>query len=192
MPPIYTVMGDIDVPTQHPAITLENPDGTPFLGGATVSNAVTVLQFDGTPGMMVGAGVFWEDQGVTLDVSLLEMWVRHDGNGYGFSEGYGGAHADLIGFSGGVITGNMVYVGAPGYVTSRNSLYVAETGEWVHLAQAWDGDWMYFFINGICVGRWLQPDRRAQVGQGTAFWGGSDHLNMTGALAQGRIKYEDI
>ena len=52
MPPIYTVMGDIDVPTQHPAINLVNPDGTPFTSGgggvASVDGHTGVVDLSGT------------------------------------------------------------------------------------------------------------------------------------------------
>ncbi len=122
--------------------------------------------------------------GVNLPRFSWEWWACHtspDSGGFLVSEGFGGAHAILFGFSP-AIQGN-IWTGSA--ITAIAGGYTAQIGEWFHARIGWDGTFVYVWINGIlCNITPFAGPRQAQ--QGTVFVAGSDHSNFTGKIAMVR------
>jgi hypothetical protein len=161
---------------------------------------VNVLEFDGTP-MTADHGLFWPGN-TDLGHFFWEFWAMPGENAFArylLSDGYGGAHALLFGFSSGDSEpGRYNFIGNIWMGTSL--IYFSSDegpapGEWGHCAVGWDGTNIIIYFNGVPVGktpftgprRTLGPDN----GSGRLFIGGSDHQNLIGRIAQVR-GYEDV
>ncbi len=159
-----------------------------------------VLEYDGTP-MTVDFGTFW-DHHRELGHFFWELWAmpnKKTSGGYMLSDGYGGAHALLFGFSylGGVepnhyqLNGNI-------WDGEKLNKFISDEGpepfEWGHYAVGWDGRYIVTYYDGVPVGRnpFDGPRRTPGPGGGGTrlFVGGSDHSNFSGRIAQVR-GYED-
>lgn len=143
---------------------------------------VSVLEFDGAS-KTVFHGQFWP-VGPSLGVCLWEAWIRIDGDGgiYWISDGYGGGHAMLAGFSVRSPTGNVWINGA---LVTFGGDYTAAVGEWLHMSVEWSGTQIVTRINGVPVGMTAASGTRTSL-EGTIYMGGSDHNNWDGAIAQVR------
>lgn len=138
----------------------------------------------------VNHGFFWWPVDSTLGTKFVwDAWLMPTVQGYFISDGYGGDHALLWGFGAvpGTTTGN-IYVNDPtGTTKSFTGTYVVNTNEWVHLRLAWDGSYLYHFVNGICDSSRQFTGTRVALpsgfGGGHLFVGGSDHLNFGGSIA---------
>jgi hypothetical protein len=203
--------------THYPVLTLDDrgrvtavvPQAVPAAGvssfnartGAVVLTAadldaarVTRVLFlpGGTEQTHINHGFFWPAvQGYDLgDGFLWDAWVRPAamaGNGYLISDGYGGSHSLLWGFTGvpGSVSGN-VWNGSA--LVSFGGNYTVAGGEWVHLALLWPraNQYVYSFVNGVCDGQAAFAGPRvtpAPGGPGVLYVGGSDHLNLAMSLA---------
>lgn len=143
------------------------------------NTAVSVLEWDGSVGS-ISHGEMWE-AGVALSpVFFWEAWVCYLGpsTGYWISEGHGGLHALLAGWTGAVPGGN-IYTGA--VTVSFTGDYTMQVGEWAHYAVAGDGTNAYVFINGVVV--WVGALTTRQAQYGPCLIGGSDHNNFLGRIA---------
>lgn len=142
-----------------------------------------VLEFPAGQVSHVFHGQFWPTS-ADLGKFWWEAWMMASATAeYWLSEGYGGAHALLVGLTSLGLAGN-IWNGTAS--TSFAGDYLFAEGEWGHDAICWDGTTLYRYINGVPVGKWpFAGPRRAQ--QGTLFIGGSDHSNFDGGrLAQVR------
>lgn len=105
-------------------------------------------------------------------------------SGYWWSDGYGGAHAMLAGFSGPFASGN-VFTGLAS--TTFGSFDAVAVGEWLHYVVSWDGTEIVVFFDGVPVGMvaFAGPRQSDALinGGGNAFVGGSDHSQPTLRLA---------
>lgn len=167
-----------------------------------------VLEFDGTPKTVDYSmplpgdyNLFWAD-GVVFGHFFWEFWAMPSDNAgatYMVSDGYGGAHALLFGFTtpGAREPGRYLLVGN---IWNGNSLtyFVSDEGpaphEWGHFAAGWDGTNIVIYFNGVPVGKtaWVGPRITPGGGGGCGrlLIGGSDHANFNGRIAQVR-GYED-
>lgn len=112
--------------------------------------------------------------------------------GYLLSDGFGGFHAALLGFStagpGTPCTPSGNFNGTPG--TSFGGLSEGlMPGEWGNVAYGYDsvGGYIYLYVNGIIVGKFAYAGTRYSVssvtGGGQRFYiGGSDHANFNGRM----------
>ncbi len=153
-----------------------------------------VLEFDGSP-QTVDYGIFWQPN-TDLGKFFWEFWAR-PGDGafarYLLSDGYGGAHSLLFGFSSSLdpsryaLFGN-IFNGQT--ITTFSSDDGPAAGEWGHFAVGWDGEFIVTYFNGVPVGRtrFTGPRRSPSPasGGGWLLIGGSDHNNFIGRLAQVR------
>jgi hypothetical protein len=173
--------------------------------GNLLANTKYVLQLSGqasstiTP-MQVYHGGFWPAATNLTGGFYWDFWVKPQNiyaggtaNAYVISDGYGGAHAILIGFSQTnnpatlqVLTGNI-------YTGSSTTSFTADDGlypnEWGHVAYIWDGSaYLYVYVDGIPVMKTSFSGPRQSpttvVGGGNDLCvGGSDHSNYTGCIA---------
>ena len=162
-----------------------------------------VLEFDGAPKSVdhsmprPGDYLFWPG-GVEHGHFFWEFWAMpgmNAGGTYLVSDGYGGAHAILFGFSnfGAREPGRYQLAGN---VWNGNSLtnFGSDEGpainEWGHFAVGWDGTNIVTYFNGVPVGKTAFVGPRITPGgsQGTGrlLIGGSDHANLVGRIAQVR------
>ena len=171
--------------------------------GATLQplpNPAKVLEFDGTQ-KTVDYGNFWPPY-TDLGHFYWEFWAMPGPNAwatYMLSDGYGGLHALLFGFSNFnsternryQLTGNM-NDGIPGsdHIFSFGSDQGPEIGEWGHFAVGWDGQNVVTYVNGVPVGKTAYARPRQSTGPGNGagrlLIGGSDHANFSGRIAQVR------
>ena len=159
-----------------------------------------VLEFDGTQ-KTVDYGSFWPEF-IELGPFFWEFWAMPGTNAgatYMVSDGYGGLHALLFGFSNlGAsepnryeMSGN-INDGLPGssHIYSFGSDSGPTAGEWGHLAVGWDGQNIITYFNGVPVGKtpYALPRQSTGVGNGAGrlLIGGSDHANFRGRIAQVR------
>lgn len=150
------------------------------------------LEFNATQGHHVNHGIFWKP-GVNYGVFFWEAWVKPYNNAeYVISDGYGGAHALLFGFSGGVNTvalaGNLWDNSANSSVSFGTDQRVP-TNQWCHIAVGWDGTKIVTYINGLPSGIVAYNGQRStppNSGSGVLFIGGSDHSNFNGKIARVR------
>lgn len=165
----------------------------PQLAARVPINKNVVLHLDGDF-QTVNFGKFWTGTAdVDIGIFFWEAWCRPDNTGLGYllSDGYGGAHAILFGFSVGsgrqVMTGN-VWDGTA--IVTFGADDSPATGEWCLVGVSWDGNYITTYLNGIPVGSvaWAGPRLSPGAGAGASvlYVGGSDHLNYTGMLAQVR------
>jgi hypothetical protein len=163
-------------------------------------NPSYVLEFDGTP-KTVDYGNFWTPY-LDLGHFYWEFWAMpgHNAGGtYLLSDGYGGHHALLFGFSHYneaepgryQLYGNLF----DGYVSGEHLVpfYSDEgpaPGEWGHFAVGWDGQSIVTYFNGVPVGKRAYAGTRATPspahGGNRLLIGGSDHSNFIGRIAQVR------
>ncbi len=163
-------------------------------------NPTYVLEFDGTP-KTVDYGNFWTPY-VDLGPFYWEFWAMpgtNAGGTYLLSDGYGGHHALLFGFSHYneaepgryQLYGNLF----DGYVSGEHLVpfYSDEgpaPGEWGHFAVGWDGQSIILYFNGVPVGKRAYAGTRATPspahGGNRLLIGGSDHSNFIGRIAQVR------
>jgi hypothetical protein len=156
----------------------------------------TVLTFDGVA-QHVNFGVMWPDQTASVNYgqTLWEFWCKPlDGAQYIISDGYGGIHAMLFGFSGTDGTGHTSFQGnmfssLVAFVSFGGGMGPA-IGEWCHVAVAWNGTTVNVYYNGVPItavpfaGPRITPGSGG--GGGVAFIAGSDHQNFKGSIAQVR------
>jgi Concanavalin A-like lectin/glucanases superfamily/Carboxypeptidase regulatory-like domain len=159
-----------------------------------------VLEFDGTQ-KTVDYGLFWPAF-TDLGPFFWEFWAmpgNDAGATYMLSDGYGGAHALLFGFSNlsasepgrYEMSGNVndgVLSSSHIFTFGSDSGPVA--GEWGHLAVGWDGQNIITYFDGVPVGKtpYARPRQSTGVGNGAGrlLIGGSDHANFHGRIAQVR------
>jgi hypothetical protein len=160
-------------------------------GGSYDPNAPYVLEFTGADGCHVDHNYMWLfAPGTILSTSLLwEAWVKPLGSGYLISDGYGGQHAVLWGFTGSAggpytITGNIWN----GTTVSFAGRYEFADGEWCHIMLGLLSGNLYTWVNGIGDSIWpfagdrINPNG-AGAGTGKLYVGGSDHNNLACRLA---------
>jgi hypothetical protein len=154
-------------------------------GGGWVPSA---LVFSGADGCHVDHGFFWaEDTGTNLGNAFYwEAWVMPLGTGYVISDGYGGAHALLWGFTGSAggpytIVGNVWN----GTTVGLTGLHPFKHGEWAHIAVGLSTGNLYQWVNGVGDVKTAFSGTRSThtSGGGKLYVGGSDHLNGTFRLA---------
>lgn len=159
-----------------------------------------VLEFDGTQ-KTVDYGNFWPAF-TELGPFFWEFWampMNDAGGTYMLSDGYGGLHAILFGFSnlgasepGRYEMAGNVNDGISGsdHIYSFGSDSGPIAGEWGHLAVGWDGQNIITYFNGVPVGKkpYALPRQSTGIGNGAGrlLIGGSDHANFRGRIAQVR------
>jgi hypothetical protein len=156
-----------------------------------------VLEFDGTQKVVDYGPYFHLQPGQTqLGNFFWEFWAMPGANAYSrymLSDGYGGAHALLFGFTD---------CNCPGHYSLTGNIWTGTTaiqfgsddgpapGEWGHYAVGWDGTYLITYYDGVPVG--LIPYSGPRMpggddnGAGRLFIGGSDHSNFHGRIAQVR------
>lgn len=159
-----------------------------------------VLEFDGTQ-KTVDYGNFWPAF-TNLGPFFWEFWAmpgNDAGATYMLSDGYGGLHALLFGFSnlsasepgryemsGNVNDGVL----SSSHIFSFGSDSGPVSGEWGHLAVGWDGQNIITYFDGVPVGKthYALPRESTGIGNGAGrlLIGGSDHANFHGRIAQVR------
>jgi hypothetical protein len=148
------------------------------------------LEFDSTKEHHVNHGIFWKP-GVNHGVFFWEAWVKPYANAqYVISDGNGGAHALLFGFSGGTtrlaLAGNF-WSNATNSGIGFGTDETVPVNQWCHIAVGWDGTNIVTFINGIPSGIAQYSGHRSTIvgsGAGVLFVGGSDHSNFNGKIAR--------
>lgn len=163
------------------------------VGIGHVGDGPYVLEFDGAP-KAVDYGNFWME-GVDLGHFFWEFWAMPGPNAserYLVSDGYGGAHAILFGFT---------YVGSNQYIFTGNiwdgnhsTSFPSDEGpnvnEWGHYAVGWDGSSIITYFDGVPVGKTAFVGPRREFGPGGGggrlLIGGSDHQNFIGRIWQVR------
>ncbi len=159
-----------------------------------------VLEFDGAQ-KTVDYGNFWPAF-TELGPFFWEFWampMNHAGGTYMLSDGYGGLHALLFGFSnlgasepGRYEMSGNVNDGISGsdHIFSFGGDSGPMAGEWGHLAVGWDGQNIITYFNGVPVGKtpYALPRQSTGIGNGAGrlLIGGSDHANFRGRIAQVR------
>jgi len=138
------------------------------------------LRFPGYSGSNVYTGQFYP-VGVPFYNCFYEWWVRVDSSGYVWSDGYGGSHDMLFGFTAGdttvQISGNMFdeYTGQ-----SFGSWDNMKRGTVHHVSVAFTGTYIITWIDGVPTQRLARTAKRQNVpssGCGGGYLGGSDHQN---------------
>jgi hypothetical protein len=150
------------------------------------------LEFDSAKNHHVNHGIFWKP-GINHGVFFWEAWVKPYANAqYVISDGYGGAHALLFGFSGGTtrlaLAGNM-WSNATNSGISFGSDETVPVNQWCHIAVGWDGNNIVSFIDGVPSSVISYSGQRSTPiggGSGILFVGGSDHSNFNGKIARVR------
>ena len=148
------------------------------------------LEFNSIKAQHVNHGIFWKP-GVNHGVFFWEAWVKPYANAqYVISDGYGGQHALLFGFSGGTtrvaLAGN-VFDTSTNLATDFGTPETVPVNQWCHIAVGWDGQKIVTFINGVPSGIVPYTGQRSTSpgsGAGVLFVGGSDHSNFNGKIAR--------
>ncbi|HEU4931449.1 MAG TPA: LamG-like jellyroll fold domain-containing protein, partial [Pyrinomonadaceae bacterium] len=156
--------------------------------------------FDGLQ-KTVDYGNFWPAF-TELGPFFWEFWAMPGNNAsatYMLSDGYGGLHALLFGFSnlsasepGRYEMSGNVNDGISGssHIFSFGSDSGPAVGEWGHLAVGWDGQNIITYFNGVPAGKtpYALPRQSTGIGNGAGrlLIGGSDHSNFHGRIAQVR------
>jgi Concanavalin A-like lectin/glucanases superfamily len=148
------------------------------------------LEFNETKHHHVNHGIFWKP-GVNHGVFFWEAWVKPYANAqYVISDGYGGQHALLFGFSGGTerlaIAGNLFDLNTNTPISFATNETVP-VNQWCHIAVGWDGQRIVSFIDGIPSSIVPFSGQRKTLpgsGAGVLFIGGSDHSNFNGKIAR--------
>lgn len=140
----------------------------------------------------VNHGFFWTP-GAQLGKFAVQAWVmpRQSGSRYWLSDGYGGLHNLLIGFSWDG-TANHVYAVSMSSDGTSSANVTGITGiapgTWVHVTIDWDGTWLRARLNGLLDGKtsWTGPRGEPTVanGGGELFICGSTHSNFNGRVAE--------
>jgi hypothetical protein len=159
-----------------------------------------VLEFDGTQ-KTVDYGNFWPAF-TELGPFFWEFWAmpgNDAGATYMLSDGYGGLHALLFGFSNlsasefgrYEMSGNINDgISGSAHIFSFGSDSGPVPGEWCHLAVGWDGQNIITYFDGVPVGKtpYALPRQSTGIGNGAGrlLIGGSDHANFNGRIAQVR------
>jgi hypothetical protein len=195
--------GDYTVMPTHPNYVF-TPPGYTVLNLSShqkfdfkTANLFHTLEFDGTP-QSVDYGDFFNLQpGQTqLGKFFWEVWAMPGDNAYArylISDGYGGAHALLLGYTGDSRgTRYSIYGNVWNGTTAVD--FGSDDGpapfEWGHVAVGWDGNYLYTYYNGVPVG--LKPFSGPRMpagsdnGGGRLYIGGSDHNNFNGRIEQVR------
>lgn len=171
-------------------VFISNPTNTPNFGWALDFPASADANGSGH----VNHGKFWPVS-TSLGSCFWEAIVmpRDSGSKYFISDGYGGAHAVLLGFNqaSGAGTLNKVYFSS--FDGTGQVIVISEDGlmpnEWGHVAAAYDGTYIYVFVNGVLSGKVLfgagtrQSPPYIGSGGGHLFIGGSNHNMFNGRLA---------
>ena len=165
------------------------------VGIGHVGDGPYVLEFDGSP-EAVDYGNFWME-GVDLGHFFWEFWAMpgpNESERYMVSDGYGGAHAILLGFSAvgaasvDYVLGGNVWDGVQAF--SFRSDEGPAVNEWGHYAVGWDGTNISTYFNGVPVGKTAFVGPRREFGPagggGRLLIGGSDHQNFIGRIWQVR------
>jgi hypothetical protein len=165
-----------------------------------ISSPFSVLEFDGTP-KTVDYGTFFPEVS-RMGHFYWEVWAA-PGNAAGatylLSDGYGGAHALLLGFGslGTTEEGRYQLLGDVWntFGLSNGLVYFGgdqgpAPGEWGHIAVGWDGARIITYFDGVPVGKKDFTGPRISLGSGVGgghlLIGGSDHNNYDGRIAQVR------
>ena len=165
-----------------------------------IPDPARVLEFNGAP-KTVDYGNFWPPF-TNLGHFFWEFWATpfaDAGGTYMLSDGYGGAHSLLFGFSNlGAsepdryeMSGN-INDGVPNssHIFTFGSDHGPTVGEWGHLAVGWAGQSIITYFNGVPVGKTPYTLPRQSLGPGNGagrlLIGGSDHANLRGRIAQVR------
>lgn len=158
-------------------------------GSSLTGNARYALKANGVNGSNVWLGQFYPIE-EPLYKCFYEWIVRVDSSGYIWSDGYGGSHDLLFGFSGNdtavFITGNMY-----------NSFTAQSFGGWDammrgtvhHVAVSFTGSYIITWIDGVPssrVARTLARQNVASSGCGGGYFLGSDHQNADCTVFQMR------
>ena len=159
-----------------------------------------VLEFDGAQ-KTVDYGNFWPAF-TELGPFFWEFWAmpgNDAGATYMLSDGYGGLHALLFGFSNlsasefgrYEMSGNLNDgLSGSAHIFSFGSDSGPVPGEWGHLAVGWDGQHIITYFDGVPVGKtpYALPRQSTGIGNGAGrlLIGGSDHANFHGRIAQVR------
>jgi hypothetical protein len=165
------------------------------VGIGHVGDGPYVLEFDGSP-KAVDYGTFWME-GIDLGHFFWEFWAMPGPNAserYLVSDGYGGAHAILLGFS--AVTAasvNYVLIGNVWDGIQAASFRSDEgpaVNEWGHYAVGWEGNNIITYFDGVPVGKIAFAGPRREIGLngggGRLLIGGSDHQNFIGKIWQVR------
>lgn len=178
-------------------------DGTNVYNITPSPDYASVLEFplenaiDGSA--HINHGKFWPTT-TSLGPCYWEAIVmpRDSGSRYIVSDGYGGAHAVLFGFNSlGAGTLNKIYFSSyDGTVLMNNVVVNSEDGlmpnEWGHVAAAYDGTYLYVYVNGVLSGKKaFGAGARHSLpylgsGGGHLYIGGSNHNMFNGRLAMVR------
>ncbi len=159
-----------------------------------------VLQFNGAAyPMQAYHGGFWPATTNLTGGFYWDFWVKpltapNGFNGYVISDGYGGAHATLIGFQQGASTSALQNILGNVYTGTTTVSWTADDGlypgEWGHVAYIWDSTngFLYVYIDGIpCMKQTFTGPRQSPStgtnGGNDLCVGGSNHNNFTGCLA---------
>jgi hypothetical protein len=150
------------------------------------------LDFDSAKHHHVNHGIFWKP-GVNHGIFFWEAWVKPYANAeYVISDGYGGQHALLFGFSGGTtrlaLSGNFFDLNSNTPVSFGTDETVP-VNQWCHIAVGWDGQRIVSFIDGIPSSIVPYTGQRKTLpgsGSGVLFIGGSTHSNFNGKIARVR------
>jgi hypothetical protein len=171
-----------------------------------------VLEFDGLPksvdysmpiisGSHIDYNLFWTDE-VVFGHFFWEFWAmpgENAGGTYMISDGYGGAHALLFGFSNfGAREPNRYQLLGNIWNGHELTYFASDQGpaphEWAHFSVGWDGKYIVTYFDGVPVGKTVFVGPRITPGGiqgcGRMLVGGSDHSNFIGRIAQLR-GYED-
>jgi hypothetical protein len=183
-------LGDVFVQVSYRGLTSNRVR----VGIGHIGDGPFVLEFDGA-NKAVDYGNFWP-YGEDLGHFFWEFWAmpgRNSDSRYLVSDGYGGAHALLLGMGYSdecgryPLTGN-VFDGVGS--TSFTSDDGPAPGEWGHIAVGWDGTNIMTYFDGVPVGKTAFVGPRREIGGagggGRLLVGGSDHQNFIGRIAQVR------
>lgn len=160
--------------------------------GAQGGKYLGALQFSGINGCHLTHGMFWPAVGWDLGKFFFwEFWTCPALPGYFITDGYGGAHSILAGYSGvpGPITGNIF---ANSALQSFGGRYNTAIGEWGHDAVCYNAADLLFRVykQGILDDMAVAPASRLSQdrggGAGVLHIGGSNHSMYGGKIASAR------
>lgn len=146
------------------------------------------------PAQQIAHGQFWPPGGTALGTAFFwQMLVKpiNAGSRYIVSDGAGGAHALLAGFTQ-VAPDTENFPGGNVNSTSGAQTFNADDGcfpnEWCWVAYSLANGFLYTYVDGVPVGRSTFAGTRQSCDYsagacGDLFVGGSDHNNFDGAIA---------
>lgn len=193
----YTVLPLAQFSNFTPVVfTVDNLNNDQIFNFKT-TNLFSVLEFDGSPQTVDYGRFFLLQPGQTqLGHFYWEFWAMPGTNTfarYMLSDGFGGAHALLVGFIGDN-TGQRYSISGNVWNGTTSIQFGSDEGpaanEWGHLSVGWDGNFIITYFDGVPVG--LTPFTGPRMpggddnGAGKLFIGGSDHNNFQGRIAQVR------